>query len=248
MPYFLFFFPFIIFLAFVVKTITGFGSAIILVALGSFYLAPAVLLPVSSILDGIAGFFMLSVVNFKEHWRFWRFPGLMMMGGSVSGGFLLQLLPISIFHLLLNFFLVGLSFWFIRLPSYSEQQKLIACLPATPTLGDLWMSFLGGVCGGLLGMSGPPLIWHFGRKFSKEPFRQAMVPILLIGSISRFLTYIFLEFVNQEIFFYLLFAIPGMVSGIWFGNFLFHRISERRFRQMIGVFLIGIVLLNLFKK
>jgi uncharacterized membrane protein YfcA len=104
------------------------------------------------------------------------------------------------------------------------------------------MTFFGGFCGGLFGISGPPIIWQFGRKFAKHAFRQTLVPIFFAAALARTVTYGCTGLVTTQVLLYVLSALPGLFLGIYLGNKVFFRISEAWFNRVAGLVLIIVAL------
>jgi len=68
--------------------------------------------------------------------------------------------------------------------------------------------------------------------------RRLLVLILLPSAVIQVVTYSALGLMNRQILLYALFALPGLLLGIYFGNRTFFRISERIFGVVLGAVLI----------
>jgi uncharacterized membrane protein YfcA len=110
--------------------------------------------------------------------------------------------------------------------------------PLTITAGgrtaDGGVGFIGGVMGGLAGLSGAvPTAWCMLRGWSKDvsravyqPFNvaiQAMALTVLLGG----------GVLTAEFGYYILFSLPAMALGVWLGLKLYNRISEAQFRRLV---------------
>jgi uncharacterized membrane protein YfcA len=87
------------------------------------------------------------------------------------------------------------------------------------------------------------IIWrgkrlYFGSYLAKGPMRRLLVLILLPSAVIQVVTYSALGLMNRQILLYALFALPGLLLGIYFGNRTFFRISERVFGVVLGGVLI----------
>ncbi|MGR3319309.1 MAG: hypothetical protein ACUZ8O_12645 [Candidatus Anammoxibacter sp.] len=91
------------------------------------------------------------------------------------------------FHIkLLSDAIFILGIWFIIGRNRIKESKLQIKLPEKCKKTDVGLTFAGGVCGGFFGISGPPIIWNFGRQYAKKAFRQVLAPILLVAAIKLF--------------------------------------------------------------
>jgi uncharacterized membrane protein YfcA len=167
------------------------------------------------------------------------------VGGSVIGGILLSLVDPSLFKTLLGFTILLLGIWFGVLRTRGSAGDLSGEIPARATGSDVAAAGLGGIMGGFLGISGPPILWHFGRKLGKEPLRAVLIPIFLAAAIARVATYAGTGVISSEVLFAFAVALPGLVIGIVVGNRVFFRISEGTFSRVIGgvLLIVGLRLL-----
>jgi hypothetical protein len=111
-------------------------------------------------------------------------------------------------------------------------------LPAHSSASDTVVSGVGGVLGGLTGISGPPLLWHFGRKFAKRPLRQILIPVFLFAALGRVGTYAATGMITVSVVHAYLLALPGLLLGTYLGNRIFLRVEERTFSRIIGLVLL----------
>lgn len=230
--------PFIAFLAFLVKAVSGFGPAIVVVALGSLFVASRAIIPASAILDMIAGAALLRTDWSRDGMGFWLPLALTIAVGSVAGSVFLKVIPPASFRVVLASAILMLGIWFFLYRGRTDGSDLLHSLPIKPSFSDYGFTLLAGFLGGLLGISGPPIIWHFGRKFSKEVFRRALIPIFLAASIARVVSYTSLGLVDGKVLLYVFFCIPGLLMGIYLGNRIFSSLSEGTFSRVIGWLLV----------
>ncbi|MFC1742478.1 sulfite exporter TauE/SafE family protein [Candidatus Riflebacteria bacterium] len=238
--------PGIAFIAFFVKAMTGFGPALIFIALTSLFITPHVAVVVSSILDTIAGFILLRVDWKGGSFKYCLPLVISITTGSVLGSIALKFISPEIFLKILVFVILFLGFWFLKGRSGKDESELLAELPAKSSYQDAFFTFLGGFSGGLMGISGPPIIWHFGRSFNKLAFRQVLIPIFLASTIARVITYTCTGLTNMLVMHYVLLAIPGLLLGLYVGNRIFLKISELTFNRIVGIALILAAIKQLF--
>ncbi|MDI7259972.1 MAG: sulfite exporter TauE/SafE family protein [Thermodesulfobacteriota bacterium] len=228
----------IAFFAFLVKALTGFGPAIVFIALGSLLMPVQVIIPISAFLDVLAGALMLRMDWSKDGFRFWLPLTILMIIGSVVGSIFLKFISPAPLKVLIAFTILLLGVWFVLRRAKVDEYKLTHSLPPLPSLSDGGFTFLGGFCAGLLGIGGPPLVWQFGRKFPKRIFRQVLIPIFLSSSIARVIVYTSIGILDQKVIFNALVSIPGLIFGLYWGNRIFLRVHEGSFSRIIGGFLI----------
>lgn len=238
--------PLIAFAAFFVKAISGFGPAIVVVALGSLIIPPQAVIPVSSLLDATAGAILFAMDPVRGKSRFWVPLGLAITAGSVVGGYFLTLISPDVFRLLLAVAIILLGAWFFAGRIRKGSQPLETEVPDHFTSGDMLACGSGGLMGGFLGISGPPLLWHFGRRFAKAPLRQILIPVFLVAALARASTYAVTGALVGSTLLAFAISLPGLLLGIWAGNRLFVTISERTFSRVIGAVIAAVGVRLLF--
>jgi uncharacterized membrane protein YfcA len=229
--------PLIAFAAFFLKTVSGFGPALVVVALASLILPPQTVVAVSSLLDAVAGIALFAMDPDTRGRRFWLPLALAIVAGSIGGGILLSVMDPELFRTVLATAIILLGVWFGLLRARGDG-GLSTELPQRASSADVLATGLGGVMGGFLGISGPPILWHFGRRLAKEPLRALLIPIFLAAAIARVSTYAWTGVLNREVFLAFAIALPGLAAGILAGNRAFVRISEIWFGRIIGVILL----------
>ena len=226
--------PIIAFLAFLLKAVSGFGPAIIVVALGAMILPPHSVVPLSSLLDVTAGSLLLMMDPAVKGKKFLLALSLAMVIGAVLGGFSLRVLSPDLFRYVLGGGIILLSVWFGIWRAGGNKPGLVDTVPEKFSAMDIGMSAFAGFCGGFLGITGPPVLWHLGRRFAKETLRKMLIPIFLAAAVARSLTYAAAGMVDTGVLQCYLVSLPGLFLGIYVGNRVFFRISETTFSRLIG--------------
>jgi len=233
----LFFLPPIAFLAFFLKAVTGFGPAIILISLASLFLPAKSVIATSAVLDVIAGAILFQSEGAKTQPRFLIILTSAMVLGTILGAIGLGLVSAEQFTPLLGLAILSLSIWFAFFRSRGNATSLRTSLPERCDAQDLSFSFLGGICGGLFGISGPPIIWHLGRRYQKEAFRGILITIFLVASLTRVASYSAAGMMDTSVLTFILFCIPGQLLGLYVGKRAFLGISERLFSIIVAAIL-----------
>jgi uncharacterized membrane protein YfcA len=96
----------------------------------------------------------------------------------------------------------------------------------------------GGILGGFIGISGPPILWHFGKKLAKEPLRRILIPVFLSAAVARVTTYAATGMIGGPVLTVYAACLPGLVFGTLAGNHFFWKVSEVNFSRAIGVILV----------
>jgi uncharacterized membrane protein YfcA len=110
---------------------------------------------------------------------------------------------------------------------------------------DVVVGFAGGILGGLGGYSGVlPAIWTQLRGLSKGEARAFYQPFIVTVHVATIAAFgpVALDRTGLVLF---ALALPVLALGTWIGWNLYGRLDEKRFRQMLGLFLIasGLVLI-----
>ncbi len=240
----------IVFVAYTTQAITGFGAAVITVTLGAF-LYPidklmALLVPMSMILNVYLTVRYFSAIDGP---LFLRRILPIMGAGVVIGLLLFNLVAGSYLKIMLGLMIVILSaveFWSMglhrpRKAPASERDPAAIESPSsesgkakmTPLLSGVVLA--AGVIHGIYASGGPLLVYAMGRLgLSRAVFRSTLSIVWLIfGAVLTF-EYGRAGRIDLEILRMIAFMLPTLPVGIVLGEWVHHRIDERRFR--IGVF------------
>lgn len=237
-PLVLFFLGMIVFLAFLMKAMTGFGPAIVIITFGSLFFHPHDLIPLSSMLDCIAGLILFIHQFHKEGWRYWLPMTLSIMVGAILGGYMLKQVDVQIMKFILAASILILGLWFVVADPSKRKHSLSSKLPDRINASALSVSLFAGWLGGFIGISGPPLVWYAGRKFEKVAFRQVLIPIFLGAALMRVVTYASVGLIHQANIMYAATSLPFLLVGLYVGNHIFYKLSEKIFKQVVGGVLI----------
>lgn len=236
----------IAFFAFFLKAITGFGPAIILISLASLFLSPKDVIATSAILDFIAGSILFRGEGARSEPKFLLSITGAIVLGTVIGALGLSHIPAQTYIPLLGAAILSLSIWFAVFRGRSGASTLRSTLPSQCDLQDLGFSFLGGLSGGLFGISGPPIIFHLGRRYSKDAFRGILITIFLLAAVARIASYAAAGMVSGEVLKFVAYCVPGQLLGLYIGRRAFLKISEQVFSRAVAVLLFFVSLKLLF--
>lgn len=229
---------FITFAAYYIKGLTGFGPALIVVPFFTALAGVRYALPASALFDALAGALLLIPIFKKINWKF-CLPLMLAMGvGSFIGANVLFLIPQTALRTLIGIFILAFGSYLWLSPQESGRQKMITEPGNRVRAGGITVGFLGGISGGMVGMSGPILVVYLKYLFSKDFFRTQLIAIFLIENLVRLSIYFqrgLLDFRQAR---FLLACLPALLLGLWLGNLSQLRISERVFNQVVATILI----------
>jgi hypothetical protein len=99
---------------------------------------------------------------------------------------------------------------------------------------DATVGLAGGILGGLAGLSGVlPTMWATLRGWSKDRRRGVFQAFNLTILGTALLTHAAEGLITTEIGWLLLWAAPATISGAWFGNHAYRRLSDHHFHQLV---------------
>lgn len=222
------------FIGYVLKGVATFGPGIIMVPLGALLIGPREMIIVISFLDLISNASLLKV-NKSLATKSFLLPMIAaMMTGSAIGAVMLTLVPGDYFDLIFGLILVPLGLWIVFTRGRDPHAIIDHNLPDRPNNKDLGFSFTSGCMGGLSGITGPVLAWHLGKRYSRDRFRDIMIPVLTASALIRVCVFTISDSISIEILTLVLLALPGLFLGLWIGNKFFLQISQKWFSRIVG--------------
>ena len=237
----------IVFLAYFCKATTGFGSSLIMMSIGSLLIGPAPALILTTQLDVIGGAALLRIDPTEDDRRLWLPLSVAMIAGVVIGGILLNEIGLKHIQHVVALFLLSVGVWLLLARSRTGTGSLQTKLPDRFKLGDGAVCLIAGLCGGLSGLSGAPVLFYFSRKLAKEPLRRILTRIFLAEAIARLMVYLLLGMVHWSTIITGLLCMPVMGLGLYVGNHAFFKTSEVWYTRFTGVISIGAALRLLFR-
>jgi len=213
-----------VFLASVIKGITGFGFNLLAVSVLVFFLSPKVIVPVISLLSTISSCYLL--VSLYKYIQVRRILPLM-IGALVSiplGVSLLIVLKPDTLKVLIG--VVITTFTLLFTTGYRKEIK-------NETLSFLLVGLVSGIIGGSTSLGGAPVILFFiNQDCDKLTFRANITLFYVMQSAVSFLGYTQSSLITDEVMKYsILFFIP-MTLGIIAGMKSAHKVNEVLFKKM----------------
>jgi uncharacterized membrane protein YfcA len=230
----------IIFLAFLTRALTGFGSALISVPLLALLFDLKFVVPLESVLE--VGFTLLLI---RKIYPDIHKPTLLpMIGGAIFG----TLLGTYILRTLGDVFLkraLGVFILLFAIYFWKEDRA-----ERTKSLSSYWGILAGsggGVLGGLFGTSGPPFVAYLAYKLKeKEVLRATLIGMFAVDYTWRTAVFALTGLISADLLFFALCLAPALVLGTILGQVIHLRITERQFRKTVAgvLFTSGILLLR----
>ena len=221
-------------LASMVRGLTGFGLAIVLVPLLSTVIAPdrAVLLAV--LVGSLAGFMGLRQAWGNVERRTALTISFAGIAAAPAGLWLLSVTPPDLGRMAIAIMAV-LSLIVLALPRR-------ATMPTTPMA-----AIIAGVASGLMGsfaaMPGPPVVWFYARKnVSPDTIRDAMIVIFFLGPIAVTAMALVAGMVDRQLVILALACLPPLLFGNILGRGLFGKFPDRIWRGLVFVLVGGSLL------
>lgn len=222
-----------------VTGLTGFGTALVLSAAWLHFMDPITVAPLAAVCSAAS-----QVACVHGMWRSFQWRKLMpYLVGSVVG------IPIGVWLLdVVDPVIVKIAVgsFLILYTSYSLFVKNPPVVNVDSKIADGIAGGGGGVLAGLGGFSGPiPVIWTQLRGLPKLIARGIYQPYNLVVLSGSALVHALVGNVTEEVGTMFLISLPAATVGAVIGIRAFHRISEKRFQQIVLtlLFLSGVLLL-----
>jgi len=219
----------IIFFAYTIKGLSGFGSGLIAIPLLAFVLPLTIVVPVLSLLSYI-GTIMKSLHLHKQ--VVWRD--------------LLPLLPFSLLGIIIAIWLLvnlHANILILALGIFVLCYAIYSLLPFEIPAGSRRWAILagcgGGIVGALFGTGGPFYATYLKlRQLDKSAFRATIVMIFLFDGGARMTGYAVTGLFTQQVLALVAILLPVFLAGMYVGNHLHIKINQKRFNQIISLLLI----------
>ena len=229
----------VLFLAYLVRGIAGFGSGLIAVPLLTLVSPVPVVVPLVVSLDYIGstsqGILHRDDIAWKEQLLLLPFMAV----GIGLGLFLLRIIPTAVLGKVLGGFVITYALYqLLPLPSL-RSSRLFASL----------CGVLGGFVGTLFGTGGPFYVMYLRlRDLDKGSFRATFAANFIIDGGIRLTAYAIMGLFSQQILIYLFAALPIMGAGIYLGGRMHTGCAQITFVRFISLLLLASGVMLLLKR
>jgi len=218
----------VIFIAYMVKGMSGFGSGLIAIPLLAFIFPLTLIVPVLGLLS-YSGTIMQSYQLRKQ----------------VQWKDLLPLLPFSIIGIMIAVWLlvnVNPDKLVLSLGVFVLLYSVYSILPVPEFSGGRKWAVIAGSCGGmvgaLFGTGGPFYVVYLKmRKLNKSQFRATIAMVFLVDGGVRIVGYAMNGLYTEQVIWMLIVLFPVLFLGMYVGHHIHIKIEQKRFNQIISVLL-----------
>lgn len=231
----------VVFTAFVVRGMSGFGAGLIATPLLAFMLPMHVIVPVSGLLVFVLFVFLTIRDRNAVIWRELRLLAVPTVIGVVCGLFLFRSLDNSLLLFMLGGFLVAYAVYMLVVHWFGLPELRCTEKWAAPA------GFAGAFIDTLFGGGGGTLvvIYMHARGIGKMQFRATVAVLWFIEMIARISGYTLAGYYTASTLLLVAVLLPMVWAGTWVGEHISNRISQETFSRILAVMLLlsGISLL-----
>jgi uncharacterized membrane protein YfcA len=223
----------VILVAYFVKGFSGFGPALIIVPFFAIIYDPPSALVIAALFDFIAGVILVFTVRKDIRWSFVLSIFAVLGCGVVVGSLLLDYIPVDDLKRTIGGILLIFSLLILFQKNGKEginKQKL--------RYFKYPSAFLGGFLGGLVSMSGPPIIIYMKMMYQKSFFRTQLIAIFALGTGWRYLLFLFHDVPVSIPLQSLIVYFFCLLAGLWLGSHLHVKVNEVVFNKTVALILL----------
>jgi uncharacterized membrane protein YfcA len=230
----------VILAAYFLKGLSGFGPALIMIPFLTIIYDPATAIILTAFLDFLAGAVLIPRIRKDISWPF-VVPVIISMGiGAVFGAYLLGQLPVNMIRQIMGLAIAAFALYLLFQKNSNHQTEGQAGFIRYP------IGILSGLSGGLLGISGPPIVIFMKMFYDKVFFRTQLIVIFLFGSGWRLILYYLNKIENSLDWRLFPIFIVTMILGVLIGNKIHIQISEKVFNRLVAIIIFVTAIRMLF--
>lgn len=218
----------IIFIAYTIKGLSGFGSGLVAIPLLAFMFPLDFIVPALAMLSYVGT--IIQSYSLRKHavWRdIWPLLPFSLLGISVAI-WLLVSVDAKILTMALGVFVLMYSIYSL---SSSEQSSG----------GRVWAiaaGSFGGLVGALFSTGGPFYVLYLKmRGLEKSAFRATIASIFLMDGGARMVGYASTGLFTTQVFALIIILLPVLLIAMYVGNHLHVKIDQKRFNQVLSILL-----------
>lgn len=219
----------IIFIAYMVKGLSGFGSGLVAIPLLAFFLPITLIVPVLGLVS-YSGTVVQSL-SFRK---------------DVVWKDLLPLIPFSLAGIVIALWLlinVNITVLTFILGIFIFCYSVYSLLPREVTMGTRWWAIIAGsfagLVGTLFGTGGPFYVLYLKmRCVNKKQFRAMITMIFLFDGGARMTGYFASGLFTTKMLWLVLILLPVLFLAMYVGHHLHVKINEHRFNQIVSILLL----------
>jgi len=219
----------IIFVAYVIKGLSGFGSGLVAIPLLAFFLPLPFIVPVLALVSYTGtvyqSFTYRSDVVWRDLWPLLPFS----LAGITIALWLLVNADVTVLTLMLGIFIFCYAVY--------------SLLPHNIKSGSRWWAVVAGssagLIGALFGTGGPFYVLYLKmRQVTKQQFRATITMIFLVDGGARMFGYVYSGLFTEKTVTLSLVLLPVLFLAMYVGQHLHIKINDHRFNQVVSVLLL----------
>lgn len=221
----------IIFTAGFLQGLVGFGSGLLSVPLLSFMFVPKFVVPLT-LVHGLIMNMYLSARNRRFiQWK--RVLPLLLTGliGIPVGTMVLLFIPSSGLKIIMGAVISMFAILLLRGLSRKFKRERLGLVP---------VGLVSGILNGSISMSGPPVILFLSNQgVRKDRFRANLVTYFFLLNILTLIIFLAAGILTEEVLITAVILLPPLPLGILAGEYLSKRVSEKLFRTIALLLVLG---------
>ena len=220
-----------LFAAYFVRGITGFGSALVAVPLLLFILPFKTVIPLIVALDYIAaashGVQQRQAIRWRDIIPLLPFT----LAGVLTAIYLLKSVDVELLLSVLGGFIMLYALYSLRPLAVQRQHSRLWAIPA---------GSLGGLIGTLFATGGPFYVIYLKlRGLDKTAFRSTIAIIFFLDGGMRVIGFILTGLYDVKLLLILIVSLPVMALAMYAGGHIHTSISQHNFQRIISLILLG---------
>jgi len=219
----------IIFVAYVIKGLSGFGSGLVAIPLLAFFLPLPFIVPVLALVSYTGTVYQSFTYRRDVVWRdLWPLLPFSLAGITIA------------LWLLVNADVTVLTF---MLGIFIFCYAVYSLLPHEIKSGSRWWAVaagsFAGLIGALFGTGGPFYVLYLKmRQVNKQQFRATITMIFLVDGGARMFGYFYTDLFTNKMVILALVLLPVLILAMYVGQHLHIKINDHRFNQVVSVLLL----------
>lgn len=211
-----------------IQSITGFGFAVVGTPLLLFFMEPKQVVSLMVFGALILNLMVIYKTRGKSDPKVIWPMFVASLIGIVPGVYILKVVDASNLKLCIGILILLVSFFMAsNYVMTIKREKLATVL----------VGIVSGFMGGSTSLSGPPVaLFLMNQQQDKEAFRANLVRYFCLGNIATLLVMYFMETMDLGVLRQGLYAVPGVLLGVWVGEKAFAQVSPKLFKWItLGV-------------
>lgn len=224
----------VVFGAYVVRGMSGFGAGLVATPLLAFLLPMSTVVPTTALLVFVLFVFLTLRDRHQVLWDEFRRLLMPTLAGVAGGLYLFALLDNRLLLKLLGGFLLAYAAYMLVAQWVGMQQLKLSEKWALP------LGFLGAFIDALFGGGGGTLvvIYMHGRGVSKTEFRATLAVLWFVEMMARIGGYTLAGYYTQDTLALVAVMLPFMLLGTWVGEKINASVSQETFTKILAAMLL----------